>query len=816
MNQEIKALGVAALTALAAITADAITITKGTVITRTSSFPNSLSGVTYAGGDTYYAVGDNKAECGLYQLTLTFSSDGKTITSCACVPNSSGSLKRTLDGADDIEGIAYDPGSGCIWVSDEKSNTTKVPTIIEYDPATGHPTYRTVPVPDVFKTKTRDNLAFESLTISGDGLTLWTANEEALTCDGPRSAYNVSSTNRLVKFTRATVHAPWQLSAMYPYITDGWHDMYGYGGKGRRGISDLCALPDGSLLVLERELSTDSSGTGLWALLGLAFWHNVYRITPSAMNSATDVKNFASLKNGGWSPVVKGSAVWTHDIKLGNYEGICLGKRLSATACELLMLTDGGDGNSNREFMPNVLSGLNVCTLNFEFNSPIGKSRIVGQNYRFLNGTVITNWVYGDGIEPRAYTNRGDYVSSSTWTLQNPSPTSGNGTKKMFTVTSDNTLTWNVCVSGRYGELGEDAPIFMHDTFEQYNLGEFDTAEVNNWNGYGEIVSGTPDSEKWILTRSGVAHEQVLDAENEVTREFSSAYMTASENTRMEIVVQVNRSFESSLGDPVGNKKLEIAANNEGQLCLWHRRGVSGHVASGIWSKLLDKKYDDGAWERIGVEIKYSGNRAFAQVFVNGQARNVLGGNVSPELSSSANSSGPWFPLQDNEVLAGLSLVGTKADDFIIAKPSFVQQLYPSASIMVSPTSGANVAAVAGGQAYTVATAVAAPTAASVAAASTQSSKTVVAPAITGFGFTPEKLPRIKFTGYVEGMTYRVLCSSSIDFANAKEIAGGVIDVKDDGEAVTAIWEGAEPDDPAAGAKFYRVEAIAGAGEAEF
>ena len=154
-------------------------------------------------------------------------------------------------------------------------------------------------------------------------------------------------------------------------------------------------------------------------------------------------------------------------------------------------------------------------------------------------------------------------------------------------------------------------------------------------------------------------------------------------------------------------------------------------------------------------------------------------------------------------------------DDLILAQTNFVQQLYPSASILVAPASG-NGAAVAGGQAYTVATAVAAPATAPAAGASAKSSKTVVAPAITGFGFTPEKLLRIKFTGYVEGAKYRVLCSSSVDFRNAKEIAGGVIDVKDNGKAVTALWEGAEPDDPAAGAKFYRVEAIAGAGEAEF
>ena len=282
----------------------------------------------------------------------------------------------------------------------------------------------------------------------------------------------------------------------------------------------------------------------------------------------------------------------------------------------------------------------------------------------------------------------------------------------------------------------------------------------------------------------------------------------------MDLVIQAWRSEYScnALPAPEGNPRLSIAADKNGKLCLWCKMGS----ASASWQTLSNTQHNDGAWVRIGVETCYRSSKCFARVFVDREPCQVNGGYSEPAVPPSSNSRGEWFLLRNSDYLTRLSLSGTHADDLVLAQTSFVQQLYPSASIMVSPTSGANGAAVAGGQAYTVATAVAAPTAASVAAASTQSSKTVVAPAITGFGFTPEKLPRIKFTGYVEGMTYRVLCSSSIDFANAKEIAGGVIDVKDDGKAVTALWEGAEPDDPAAGAKFYRVEAIAGAGEAEF
>ena len=48
--------------------------------------------------------------------------------------------------------------------------------------------------------KINGNYGFESLTISGDGLTLWTANEEALTVDGDRSSYSDGTIVRLVKY----------------------------------------------------------------------------------------------------------------------------------------------------------------------------------------------------------------------------------------------------------------------------------------------------------------------------------------------------------------------------------------------------------------------------------------------------------------------------------------------------------------------------------------------------------------------------------------------------------------------------------------
>ena len=63
--------------------AASLTLTKGNVYTRSSSavYPQPLSGITYAGGNSYYTVSDNGATYGLYTCTINLSEDGKTINS---------------------------------------------------------------------------------------------------------------------------------------------------------------------------------------------------------------------------------------------------------------------------------------------------------------------------------------------------------------------------------------------------------------------------------------------------------------------------------------------------------------------------------------------------------------------------------------------------------------------------------------------------------------------------------------------------------------------------------------------------------------
>ena len=144
-----------------------------------------FSGITWAGGNKYYVVQNNGF---LIEMTLIRDGNGN-LKSLPTEAYPERFIRRTLIGAHDPEGIAYDPSTGNVWISsEENSDGSTGATICEYDPNTGYPTYRAVQIPTIIKTKVRKNLSLESLTISGDGLTMWTANEEALNGDGKTAA----------------------------------------------------------------------------------------------------------------------------------------------------------------------------------------------------------------------------------------------------------------------------------------------------------------------------------------------------------------------------------------------------------------------------------------------------------------------------------------------------------------------------------------------------------------------------------------------------------------------------------------------------
>lgn len=303
--------------------------TDGVRLVRVNEVPlavDGCSGIAYSGkGNLFYFLQDHgdDGRSRVYPMALDIDFSTGAVKSSP-TPGASFVPGRCTD----AEGIAYDVDYGRVWISDEK-----VPTVAEYG-LDGAMTGRAVALPKIQLTKKRSNKSLESLTISPDGRTLWTANEQALFCDGDSSCGNatVKTVVRLMKYTRASATAGWTAAGQWAYACD----VCEVAASAECGVSGLCALEDGSLLVLEREVSVSSFGRC-----------RIYRLAPSVFSKATDVTAFAALKKSAYTAVAKGDPLV--DFSSGRmeamyvYEGITLGPRLRDGSRAVYLVSDGGE-----------------------------------------------------------------------------------------------------------------------------------------------------------------------------------------------------------------------------------------------------------------------------------------------------------------------------------------------------------------------------------------------------------------------------------------------------------------------------------------
>lgn len=278
--------------------------------------PEGLSGLAYAGSNLYYAVEDSGGR--FYALTIDMSATGGIDSVAVLATN-------ICQGAVDLEGIAWNPHAGTLYVSDEHDASIR-----EYA-VTGGTARSALPVPEVFA-RFRRNYGLESLSASRDGRALWTANEEALrgpgVDDGPLASTSMPTVVRLQRWQRASPLAPWRPSGQWAYATERWSAESPFTTAECCGVADLCALTDGRLLVLERELS------GYFPTLG----NRIYLID---LAGATDVSALSSLRGARYTPVSK-RLLWSGDFgMLDNFEGLCLGPALPDGSHCLLMIADG-------------------------------------------------------------------------------------------------------------------------------------------------------------------------------------------------------------------------------------------------------------------------------------------------------------------------------------------------------------------------------------------------------------------------------------------------------------------------------------------
>ena len=619
-----------------AVKALGIPSSSGNKVNRSSTDGIELSGITWAGGNTFYAVNDSNATNRLYKLSISLNSSG-AITSCSIVSS------ITLASSSDLEGCAYDPASGTVWVSMEGTNSS----IREYDPETGA-WLRTAPLPTIFKNNMRDNFKLEALTISGDGLTMWTANEEALTCDGDISAKpraTGGTTVRLQKFTRTSVRDNWTATAQYAYKTYGLNYAYGYNGKQRSGVSGLCALPNGQLLVLEREFSgTDDSSSLSSIFTGLSS-HFTMAVVLADYSSASDVSTLSSLDGATYTPVYKTNLTGDIDTEFANYEGFCLGPRNSDGSTSLLFISDGG-GNSmvEKTVMSKKLTDINVRTLSF---AGAADSEPVGGPYRYVSGSTVAASLSGAGNPYEANT-----VAHAAWNAP-ANNTSGNGSTASFTVTADDTFSWS-------WSTNTALPLVATDSFERHAVNtEADAME--GWSGEG-FVSATSYSP---AVPAGYplqleSHSKVLVVDGDVERDYSAA---AGTGTMLDTMVRVTREIAENPVTDVDNCQVALYFDANGRPTLQHASAADGTTL--LRTTLSEHAFANDDWVRTSlIFATNTAGAAWCQVRLNGEPCVTAAGIRSP---SSPVSPGSWHRALGGGTTAGrissVALQGSGAVD---------------------------------------------------------------------------------------------------------------------------------------------------------
>jgi hypothetical protein len=191
-----------------------------------------------------------------------------------------------------------------------------------------------------------NNLAFESLTVSTDGRTLYTATENALVQDGATATVSNGSPSRLLAFDLSTGQA----GAEYVYpVTPVVLPPNPAGQFATNGLVELLATGDRQFLALERSFAVGAASPGVGPN-GLPTGYTV-RLYAVDARDATDVSSLDSLLGAAVTPVTKTLLLDLSDLRnddgsalaLDNIEGMTLGPVVDGKAT-LILVSDNNFG----------------------------------------------------------------------------------------------------------------------------------------------------------------------------------------------------------------------------------------------------------------------------------------------------------------------------------------------------------------------------------------------------------------------------------------------------------------------------------------
>ncbi|MBO4452267.1 MAG: esterase-like activity of phytase family protein [Bacteroidaceae bacterium] len=287
--------------------------------------PGNYSGITRLENNMYAVVSDKDSTDGFYVFYIYPNQTRDKILSVESYRINGGS--RTVPSLD-MEGICFVPNdiSGTVFISNEADQRIR-----EFG-MDGKPTGRELRVPGMFGTDSIvRNRGFEALTYNHATRKFWTANESALKRDEASDPLKV----HLQRFGDDL-----QPDEHYIYRLDPPRKARKASTKFyAHGVPALIAMDDGSIIVMERSLYSPRKIIGSYVEIKL------YRVSREALEAAEKDMNL---------PVTKElvTSFRTHirigQVNYANYEGMCLGPKLSDGRQTILLINDSQNRQGNR------------------------------------------------------------------------------------------------------------------------------------------------------------------------------------------------------------------------------------------------------------------------------------------------------------------------------------------------------------------------------------------------------------------------------------------------------------------------------------
>ncbi|WP_228893203.1 esterase-like activity of phytase family protein [Pseudoduganella aquatica] len=317
---------------------------QGTVV-------GGLSGVDYdpASGAWLLASDDRSAlsPARFYSARLDY--DGAafrsvTLTGVATFKQADGSnypsvkqydVNKTGD-VPDIEALRIDPLDGTVWYTSEGDRKRGFDPFVRHMQRDGA-YLGAVQLPEMFRVSreekgSRDNLSFEGLSFAPDGRSMWVAMESPLYQDGPLPTPAGGAFVRISRMDRDG-----RMLEQYAYPVDAIPAAPGPGKVADNGVSEIVAVNQRSLLVLERSAVQDAAG---------AYKNYIRLYEMETGGGASDVRGVEALAGGGFRPAAKRLVLDlnTLGIRLDNLEAMSFGPKLPNGHDSLLIVSDDNFG----------------------------------------------------------------------------------------------------------------------------------------------------------------------------------------------------------------------------------------------------------------------------------------------------------------------------------------------------------------------------------------------------------------------------------------------------------------------------------------